>query len=75
MHWMTDGQFWAMWIGMAVFWGSLLAFGIWLVIRLSRRPGGDEALRILRERFARGEIDEEEYRARSERFSLPGHSG
>jgi putative membrane protein len=61
---MSGDWFWAMWIGMALFWASLLAFGVWAVRRLSRRGGNAE--RILRERFARGEIDETEYRARKE---------
>ena len=58
--------FWGMWIGMAVFWVSLLAFGVWAVNRLSRRGGGGSARRVLEERFARGEIDEAEFQARSE---------
>ena len=60
-----------MWAGMIAFWGLL----IWLVYALftgaNRRadhPGNDQehrgsdALRILDERLARGEIDTEEYR-------------
>ena len=60
-----------MWAGMIAFWGLL----IWLVYALftnaARRAGqpgddrehrGGDALRILDERLARGEIDTEEYR-------------
>jgi putative membrane protein len=47
---------------------ALIIAGVVLVLRepSSRGPRGDEhsALRILDERFARGEIDEEEYRRR-----------
>jgi len=75
MFWNGGGWAWwqagLMWAGMIAFWGLL----IWLVYALftgaARRadhpgdgreqPGGD-ALRILDERLARGEIDTEEYR-------------
>lgn len=54
---------------------ALLALVAWLVLRAVRRPGGDPprpgraaewdtAERVLADRFARGEIDEEEYRRR-----------
>lgn len=69
---MSGQYFWAMWIGMAVFWASLLAFGVWTVNRLGRRSRGGNARRILEERYARGEIDEEEFRARSETLAGPG---
>ena len=75
MHSMTDGQIWAMWIGLTVFWATLLGFGIWLVARLTRRPRDNEADRILRERYARGEIDAEEFRIRSERLAAPDDLG
>jgi putative membrane protein len=66
-HGHMSGQYlWGMWVGMAVFWISLLVFGVWVVNRLSRRSGGGHARRILEERYARGEIDEQEFRARSE---------
>ena len=53
-----------------LFWIGLLAFIAWILIRLfPRRQGGngearsprDSAEEILRERFARGEVSEEEY--------------
>lgn len=53
---------------MVVFWGALA----WIVVTLLRSRGtrvheptaGTEPMRILDERFARGEIDEAEYRRR-----------
>jgi putative membrane protein len=55
------------WIGIVWFllW-ALLIFGVVLLFR--RRPGhwhhGDPAATALAERYARGEIDEDEYRKR-----------
>lgn len=66
------GMSWGGWVAMAfalvLFWG-LVAGGIVLVIRSVGhhhesavvRPGPDTALRILEDRFARGEIDADEY--------------
>lgn len=64
------------WIGMAifmvVFWGAIAALVVLLVRNVGTRPdaptgGGDATDRaqdILAERFARGEIDEEEFTRR-----------
>ncbi|AII03822.1 SHOCT domain-containing protein [Rhodococcus opacus] len=61
-----------MFAGMALFWG-LLIVGIILLVRYMNHPfpappGGAPPLRsaeaVLAERFARGEIDEQEYRSR-----------
>jgi len=68
------------WVWVATTLGSLLLLGLlglvaWLVIRAVRGPvggptgpartaGQDTAERLLADRFARGEIDEEEYRRR-----------
>ncbi len=52
-----------MWWGigvMVVFWGAAIAFGVWAVRRSAGRPRSS-ALRILEERFAKGEIDAEEF--------------
>jgi len=74
MFWNGGGGAWwqagLMWAGMIAFWGLL----IWLVYALftgaTRRAGhpgddqehrGSDALRILDERLARGEIDTAEY--------------
>ena len=56
-----------MMLGMVLFWVAVIA-GIVLLVRWfmelsAPRPGG-EALEILRQRYARGEIDREEFEAR-----------
>ncbi|HTK68109.1 MAG TPA: SHOCT domain-containing protein [Pseudonocardia sp.] len=68
-HWLGMG------IGMILFWGLIIT-GVVLLVRYlgsardSRGPGGDggsaDPERILAERFARGDIDEEDYRQRRE---------
>jgi putative membrane protein len=58
------GGMWWMWIVGLLFWGSLLAFGVWAVLRFTRRDSGHGARRVLEERFARGEIDAEEFHRR-----------
>jgi putative membrane protein len=55
------------WIWMLVFWALLIGGIVWAATRLSpgsRDPSAssDGARRLLDERFARGEIDAEEYR-------------
>lgn len=53
-----------------LFWGGLIALAVWAVLRLTSRPydgarsGEEPAEEILRQRFARGEIDVEEYEER-----------
>ncbi len=52
---------------MLVFWGLVIAglvFGIRWLVREGRDERTDRALDILRERYARGEINEEEFDAR-----------
>jgi putative membrane protein len=63
-HW----AFWEvalMWVGMIAFWGLLIWAVYALVVTATRKPGqehrGEDALRILDQRLARGEIDAEEY--------------
>jgi putative membrane protein len=50
---------------MVLFWGALLAAGVYFI---RRRPtganAGPSAEDLLDERYARGEIDDEEYRQR-----------
>ncbi len=64
------------WIGMTVmmvFWIAILALAVWAISRAvshpTQLPSGpsdeDRAMRTLRERFARGEITEDEYRQAS----------
>jgi len=52
---------------MVVFWAAVIGLVVWAVARLaptgSARTDG-AARRILDERYARGELDEEEYRRR-----------
>jgi putative membrane protein len=76
--WWSDG--WAGWFGMAMmmllFWGAIVA----VVVLLLRGRAGDHhelpaprrpnAMEILDERFARGEIDRDEYESR--RATLEG---
>lgn len=65
--------YWTMMIGMFLFW----AFVVFLVYRLLRRAGmmqrpeekgRSNALKILDERFAKGDIDEKEYETRKSRL-------
>lgn len=63
------------WIGTFLWWGVLILAGVWLVRSLGLGSGGgdragaprqaagemDPALRVLRERYARGEIDKDEF--------------
>ncbi|MEV7326011.1 SHOCT domain-containing protein [Streptomyces sp. NPDC093970] len=64
----------AMSAGMILFWAVLVAVGVQLFRAMSRSAGsgapatapptGPTPERVLAERFARGEIDEDEYRRR-----------
>jgi putative membrane protein len=67
MSWMWGGWGLAMMIMMLVFWGVLIA-GVVLAIRWlagqGERSRSDRALDILRERYARGEIDKDEFEAK-----------
>ncbi len=49
-------------LGSFAFWILLLVLAVGVLTRLGRH--GDDALRILDERLARGEIDMDEYRSR-----------
>ena len=78
MMWGYGGWGWGPWLGMGfgmvLFWGLIIAGVIVLVRYLAsgRDRGGpdgggrDSAERILADRFARGEIDEDEFRQRRE---------
>ena len=49
------------WIWMAI-WIAALLFAVWLIVGSpARRSAADDAMSILRERFARGEINQEEF--------------
>lgn len=71
-YWGNGGVHWwgalFMGVGVVAFWG-LIIWAVWaLFSSLSRRPDGShrppDAMAILDERLARGEIDAEEYRSR-----------
>lgn len=67
MGWMNDcagGQGSFMWIGMILFWGLLFLAGFYFMKTYSGSSNSraqNNAMDILKERFARGEINEEEY--------------
>lgn len=49
------------WIWMAI-WIAALLFAVWLIVRVpATRPANEEAMAILRARFAHGEISQEEF--------------
>lgn len=57
MSWMMAGSF--------VFWALVVVLAFVVVLRLIRTPDSrDDPRAILAERFARGEIDDAEYRAK-----------
>jgi putative membrane protein len=68
---------WGMWglgmmVMMLVFWGLIiggLVLGIRWLITQGRASRSDTALDILRQRYARGEIDKEEFEARKRDLS------
>jgi putative membrane protein len=82
MFWYGSGSGW--WQGvlsvvfMLAFWG-LVAWGIYALARSSRGPAPRastyDALMILDERLARGEIDQEQYRAARELIRTGGGAG
>jgi putative membrane protein len=69
-HDLTGWGWAAMTISMVLFWGLLIAGGVLLFQALNRatgspaRPVRPSPEQLLAERFARGEIDEDEYRRR-----------
>jgi putative membrane protein len=55
---------WPIW---PLFWAALIGLAVWLILRRrrdDRRGPLDPAREILAERFAKGELNAEEYRAR-----------
>lgn len=65
---------WVMMVGDIVFWLFVLGMVVWLLVRVFRgrnfadESHPDNAREILRSRFARGEIDEDEFHSRSEKL-------
>ncbi len=65
------GGFFLMVLLMALFWGAIIATAIWAIRQFRPREAGtagttSSALRILEDRFARGEIDADEFQRRRE---------
>ena len=68
MWWMWSAGGLVMMLAMLVFWGVVIAgivIGLRWLVSQGRHDRGDRALEILRERYARGEIDKEEFDAKS----------
>lgn len=65
-HWGFDA--WWMGLTMVLFWAVVIAVIVWVVRsadrRSSREPSDRRALDVLEERYARGEIDDEEFERR-----------
>lgn len=65
--WNGWGASWLMLLGMILFWGGLV-WAIGYVMRESRqrdsRSDGPHGIQILEDRFARGEIDRDEFEER-----------
>lgn len=62
------GAVWGWWtfvmgLGMLLFWGAAIGLVV-LLVRAFARPGRHDALALLRECYARGEITGDEYEAR-----------
>lgn len=80
MGWYGDGVGWGGWLvmmfGMVAFWG-LVVWAVVVIFRDARSTDSWSARRgpldTLDERFARGEIDEAEYRARAEVLRAAHH--
>lgn len=61
MHMMHGyGSFWSM-ILMIIFWVGLISFGIFLLTNFINGGNKKTSLQIIKERLAKGEIDETEY--------------
>jgi putative membrane protein len=60
-HW--GHSWWPIW---PILWAAVIGTAVWLILRRRdrRRDPHDPASQILAERFARGELNAEEYRAR-----------
>ena len=78
-----DHMGWGGWTMMLLFWLIVIGLIVWLVATLARREGGDRsrsssgqsredrAEGVLRERYARGEIDEGTYRRMLDELRRP----
>ena len=75
---MGAGDWVAMSVMMALLWGLVILIGVMIFRGTGQGRGGDDnrgrgALEILDERFARGEIDREEYEARKAVLRASAH--
>jgi putative membrane protein len=64
LTWDSDHPgWWPIWL---LFWAALIGIAVWLILRRRRDRRGplDPAREILAERFARGDLNAEEYRTR-----------
>lgn len=60
------------WIWMVI-WIAALLFAVWLIVRVPiNRPTNEEAMGILRARFARGEISQDEYERARDALLMDG---
>lgn len=74
MHGWAGGLWMSLWI--LVFWGGIIALIVWAVRGGSSGRTGEghrapDAKQILEERFARGELSEEEFRERRQVLAQP----
>lgn len=67
-----SGDWIAMVVMMVAFWGVVAALVVWAVRALRPAPHAPE--RVLADRFARGEIDDDEYRRRRDALVGSGTS-
>jgi len=64
MHWGHGwGMGWAM-LWWWAFWLLVVVAATWLLLKRSGRPDGESPESILKRRYARGEIDRQEYEQR-----------
>jgi len=66
--WWDWGAWWwmaLMMLFMVVFWGGIIALVVWLIVRITRRDSvsgrRSDPLETAKERYARGEINKEEF--------------
>jgi putative membrane protein len=59
-----DGWMWAMMLAGVILFVAVLFIAVWAVRRFSPSQRQSSAMTVLQERFARGDIDAEEYEQR-----------
>lgn len=62
--WVAGGWFWVFPAAWFVFWAILLGVLVWYLVSGRHRSSTNDARRILAERYARGELTNDEYRER-----------